>query len=161
MKCPECGKEMRDGYLFCSKDGAFSFANKVPGIFENAKNAEGFVKITELKPSHRTRLAPMERTYSRPTSTLYNFILTNHMSKNKTHTCTVPRPWTNSIFSRSKRVCRNHIFAPCGCLLHTLLIVRAQFVRQSIGPPLHNNLIPCNRSEFETYKVFLSITALR
>ena len=43
MKCPECGKEMRDGYLFCSK--------------ENAKNAEGFVKITELKPSHRTRVA--------------------------------------------------------------------------------------------------------
>ena len=25
MKCPECGKEMREGYLFCSKDGAFSF----------------------------------------------------------------------------------------------------------------------------------------
>ena len=23
MKCPECGKEMRDGYLFCSKDEAF------------------------------------------------------------------------------------------------------------------------------------------
>ena len=20
MKCPNCGKEMRDGYLFCSKD---------------------------------------------------------------------------------------------------------------------------------------------
>ena len=35
MKCPECGKEMRDGYLFCSKDGAFSFANEVPGVFEN------------------------------------------------------------------------------------------------------------------------------
>ena len=49
MKCLECGKEMRDGYLFCSKDGAFSFANKVPGVFESAKNAEGFVKITELK----------------------------------------------------------------------------------------------------------------
>lgn len=37
MKCPECGKEMREGYLFCSKDGAFSFANEVPGVFENAK----------------------------------------------------------------------------------------------------------------------------
>lgn len=36
MKCPNCGKEMRDGYLFCSKDGAFSFANEVPGVFENA-----------------------------------------------------------------------------------------------------------------------------
>ena len=43
--------------VLCSKDGAFSFANKVPGVFENAKNAEGFVKITELKPSHRTRVA--------------------------------------------------------------------------------------------------------
>lgn len=54
MKCPECGKEMREGYLFCSKDGAFSFANEVPGVFENAKNAAGFVKITDLKASHRT-----------------------------------------------------------------------------------------------------------
>ena len=42
MKCPECGKEMRSGYLFSSKDGAFSFANTVPGVFENAKKAEGF-----------------------------------------------------------------------------------------------------------------------
>ena len=50
MKCPECGKEMREGYLFCSKDGAFSFANEVPGVFENAKNADGFVKI--LFPLH-------------------------------------------------------------------------------------------------------------
>lgn len=56
MTCPKCGKEMRNGYLFCSKDGAFSFANQVPGIFENAKNADGFVKITELKPSHRTKI---------------------------------------------------------------------------------------------------------
>ena len=35
---------MRDGYLFSSKDGAFSFANEVPGVFANAKNAEGFVR---------------------------------------------------------------------------------------------------------------------
>lgn len=56
MKCPNCGKEMRNGYLFCSKDGAFSFANEVPGVFTNAKNADGFVKITELKPSHRTKI---------------------------------------------------------------------------------------------------------
>ena len=40
MKCSKCGKEMRKGYLFSSKDGAFSFANEVPGVFENAKNAE-------------------------------------------------------------------------------------------------------------------------
>lgn len=57
MKCPKCGKEMREGYLFSSKDGAFSFANEVPGVFENAKKADGFVKITELRPSHRTRVA--------------------------------------------------------------------------------------------------------
>ena len=56
MKCPNCGKEMREGYLFCSKDGAFSFGARVPGVFENAKNVEGFVKITELKPSHRTQV---------------------------------------------------------------------------------------------------------
>lgn len=59
MKCPKCGREMREGYLFCSKDGAFSFASEVPGVFENAKNADGFVKITELKPSHRTRIKAM------------------------------------------------------------------------------------------------------
>ncbi len=57
MKCPKCGNEMRNGYLFCSKDGAFSFADRVPGVFENAKKAEGFIKITELKPSHRTHVA--------------------------------------------------------------------------------------------------------
>ena len=56
MNCPDCGKEMRKGYLFCSKDGAFSFAKEVPGVFENAKCADGFVKITELKPGRRTRI---------------------------------------------------------------------------------------------------------
>ena len=38
------------------EDGAFSFANEVPGVFENAKHADGFVKITDLKASHRTRV---------------------------------------------------------------------------------------------------------
>ena len=57
MKCPKCGEEMRTGYLFTSKDGAFSFANKVPGVFENAKKSEGFVEITPLKASHRTNIA--------------------------------------------------------------------------------------------------------
>ena len=47
MMCPKCGKEMRKGYLFGSKDGAFSFADEVPDSFENAKNADGFVEITE------------------------------------------------------------------------------------------------------------------
>ena len=45
---------MRKGYLFGSKDGAFSFADEVPGSFENAKNADGFVKLTELKVGGRT-----------------------------------------------------------------------------------------------------------
>ena len=40
---------MRNGYLFSSKDGAFSFANEVPSALENAKNTEGFVKLTGLK----------------------------------------------------------------------------------------------------------------
>ena len=31
MLCPKCGKEMKKGYLFASKDGAFSFAEKVLG----------------------------------------------------------------------------------------------------------------------------------
>ena len=36
MMCPKCGKEMRKGYLFSSKDGAFSFADEVPSALENA-----------------------------------------------------------------------------------------------------------------------------
>ena len=54
MMCPECGKEMRKGYLFSSKDGAFSFANEVPSALENAKNTDGFVKLTGLKIGGRT-----------------------------------------------------------------------------------------------------------
>ena len=54
MMCPKCGKEMRKGYLFGSKDGAFSFATEVLDSFENAKNADGFVKLTELKVDGRT-----------------------------------------------------------------------------------------------------------
>ena len=45
----EMEKEMRKGYLFSSEGGAFSFANEVPGASENAKHAEGFVRITGLK----------------------------------------------------------------------------------------------------------------
>lgn len=56
MKCQKCGKEMRTGFLFSSKDGAFSFANEVPGVFANAKNADGFVEVTALKAGHRTRV---------------------------------------------------------------------------------------------------------
>ena len=40
MKCSKCGKEMRKGYLFSSKDGDFRFANEVPEVFENEKEAE-------------------------------------------------------------------------------------------------------------------------
>ena len=57
MMCPKCGKEMKQGYLFASKDGAFSFAGRVPGAFENARGAEGFVQITALKPGHRTSVS--------------------------------------------------------------------------------------------------------
>ena len=56
MNCPICNQEMRKGFLFSSKDGAFSFANEVPGVFHNARHTDGFVEITPLKPSHRTRV---------------------------------------------------------------------------------------------------------
>ena len=62
--CPICGAktrlqllsetELKKGWLFSSKDGAFSFANEVPGVLENAKKAEGFVKLTGLKVGGRT-----------------------------------------------------------------------------------------------------------
>ena len=53
MTCPKCGKEMKNGYLFSSKDGALSFANEVPGALEPAKYAEGFIKFTGLNAGHR------------------------------------------------------------------------------------------------------------
>lgn len=56
MICPKCGKEMKEGWLFSSKDGAFSFANEVPKAFENAKSADGFVKLTGLKVGGRTSM---------------------------------------------------------------------------------------------------------
>lgn len=54
MKCPFCGGETVQGCLFSSKDGALSFAKQVPGVFKNAKKAEGFVKITDFKAAHRS-----------------------------------------------------------------------------------------------------------
>ena len=57
MMCPKCGKEMEKGWLFSSKDGAFSFANRVPGALGNAKKAEGFVKLTEMKVGGRTSIS--------------------------------------------------------------------------------------------------------
>ena len=56
MMCPKCGKEMEKGWLFSSKDGAFSFANEVPSALGNAKKAEGFVKLTGLKTGGRTSI---------------------------------------------------------------------------------------------------------
>ncbi|HBJ18965.1 MAG TPA: hypothetical protein DDY70_04410 [Clostridiales bacterium] len=56
MICPKCGKETEKGYLFSSKDGALSFANEVPGALENAKKAEGFVKLTGPKVGGRTSM---------------------------------------------------------------------------------------------------------
>ena len=60
MKCSKCGKEMKRAkeVIDCWFDsGAFSFANEVPGVFQNAKKADGFVEVTKLKPNHRTNVA--------------------------------------------------------------------------------------------------------
>ena len=56
MNCPICGKEMKQGYLFTTKDGAFSFANEVPGITKNAKGVEGFIEITPIEAFHRVHI---------------------------------------------------------------------------------------------------------
>lgn len=56
MNCSKCGKEMREGFLFTTKDGAFSFADEVPGLMTNAKHAPGFVQITTINAGHRVRI---------------------------------------------------------------------------------------------------------
>ena len=47
---------MRKGYLFSTKDGGFSFADEVPGMLKNAKNAERFIEITPAKLNHRAHI---------------------------------------------------------------------------------------------------------
>ncbi len=53
MKCPCCNKEMKEGFLYASKDGAFSFSDETPGTFTPARKAKGFVKITQTKVGGR------------------------------------------------------------------------------------------------------------
>ena len=42
--------------FIASKDGAFSFANEVPGVFEKADRSDGFVEITQLRLGHRVHI---------------------------------------------------------------------------------------------------------
>lgn len=56
MICPNCKKEMETGFIFSTKDGAFSFADKVPCALEKAKHAESFVKITAPKVGGRASI---------------------------------------------------------------------------------------------------------
>lgn len=56
MICPKCGNEMDNGFVVSTKDGALSFANEVPGIFENAKKTDGYVKLTGQQIGHRTNV---------------------------------------------------------------------------------------------------------
>ena len=46
MMCPKCGKEMEKGWLFSSKDGAFSFANEVPDALEKAAHFDGEIPLS-------------------------------------------------------------------------------------------------------------------
>ena len=59
MMCPKCGKEMKKGYLFSSKDGAFSFASEVPSALKNAKKHGGLCEAHRIEgrwPYKRGRL---------------------------------------------------------------------------------------------------------
>jgi len=52
--CAVCGTELERGYLFSTKDGAFSFAHEVPSALANAKSASGFTAVNGLKVGGRT-----------------------------------------------------------------------------------------------------------
>lgn len=56
MNCPKCNKEMKKGFLFTTKDGAFSFADSVPSMLRNAKSTEGFIEITPVKAKRRVNV---------------------------------------------------------------------------------------------------------
>lgn len=49
MKCPYCGSEMKEGYVFSYKDGAISFGTEVPGLFAKNDKAEGYINLGEFK----------------------------------------------------------------------------------------------------------------
>ena len=51
MICPKCNQEMRKGYLFSSKDGAFSFADEVLEYSQMREQPKDLLK------SHRLRRA--------------------------------------------------------------------------------------------------------
>mgnify|MGYP003293863258 CR=1 FL=1 len=55
--CPKCGSALEKGYLFSTKDGAFSFADEVPKALENARHAPGFIEITSSKVGGRASVA--------------------------------------------------------------------------------------------------------
>lgn len=56
MKCETCTSLLEEGYLFSSKDGALSYGLKVPGVFENAKDTEGFIKVTSSVLGRRSAI---------------------------------------------------------------------------------------------------------
>lgn len=47
---------MKKGYLFTTKDGAFSFADAVPRMLQNARTEEGFIEITPIKAGQRVHI---------------------------------------------------------------------------------------------------------
>ena len=49
MMCPKCGKEMRKGYLFSSKDGALSFAREVPSDLGKCKRRGWLCKAHRIE----------------------------------------------------------------------------------------------------------------
>ena len=49
MKCPYCNEEIKEGYLFGSKDGALSFAKETPAVFSNAKKQTVILRLQILK----------------------------------------------------------------------------------------------------------------
>lgn len=55
--CSNCGGVLEKGYLFSTKDGAFSFADEVPNAFENARHASGFIEVCGAKVGGRAAVA--------------------------------------------------------------------------------------------------------
>lgn len=44
--CNTCGGELEKGFVFCTKDGALSFADELPSALKNARHAPGFIELS-------------------------------------------------------------------------------------------------------------------
>ena len=55
--CKTCGEPLEQGFVFCTKDGALSFADELPSALKNARHAPGFIELSSPQVGGRAAVA--------------------------------------------------------------------------------------------------------